>query len=147
MDILGIGVPEIIFILLLAFIILGPKDMQKIGRTAGKWLRDFVRSDMWKVFRDTSDEIRNIPTRLMREANVEELKKEVQDVQKDLKNSVEAQTKEIKEAKSDLESWARQQKFTIDTPETPPAADEEHTIAPPTKNNDSTEDKSDKDNE
>jgi len=73
MDILGIGPTELVFIVLIALIILGPKDMQKAGRTIGRWLRNMVTSDGWRVFRDTSRELRNLPNRLMREANLEEL--------------------------------------------------------------------------
>jgi sec-independent protein translocase protein TatB len=73
MDIFGIGPTELVFIVLIALIILGPKDMQKAGRTIGRWLRNLVTSDGWRVFRDTSRELRNLPNRLMREANLEEL--------------------------------------------------------------------------
>jgi len=85
MEILGIGPVELAFIFLLALILLGPKDMQKAGRTVGRWLRDFVSSDSWRAFRETSREIRNLPNRLMREANLEEIKH----VAEDIKESVD----------------------------------------------------------
>jgi Sec-independent protein translocase protein TatA len=71
MEILGIGPSELVFIVIIALIILGPKDMQKAGKTIGKWLRDIVTSDGWKVFQQTSRELRTLPTRLMRDANDE----------------------------------------------------------------------------
>jgi sec-independent protein translocase protein TatB len=74
MEILGIGAPELIFVILIALIVLGPKDMQKAGRTIGQWLNQLVRSDSWQVFQKTSREIRNLPTQLMREANYEMLR-------------------------------------------------------------------------
>ncbi len=80
MEILGIGAPEFIFILIIALIVLGPKDMQKTGRMIGKWLNQLVNSSGWKLFQNTSREIRRLPTTLMREANLEELN----EVQKDL---------------------------------------------------------------
>lgn len=76
MDIFGIGPTEIIFIILLALILLGPKEMEKTGRTIGRFLRDITRSDSWRAFRDTSRELRNLPNRLMREANIEDLELE-----------------------------------------------------------------------
>ena len=82
MDIFGIGPTELAFILLIALILLGPKDMQKAGRTIGRWMRDFVSSDSWRAFRETSRELRNLPNRLMREANLEELKDVADDVTK-----------------------------------------------------------------
>jgi len=47
MDFLGIGLPEIIFILLIAFVIFGPKRIVDISKTAGKVVRN--------VSRDASD--------------------------------------------------------------------------------------------
>jgi Sec-independent protein translocase protein TatA len=76
-EILGIGMPELVFIVLIALIVLGPRDMQKAGRTIGRWLRDLTNSDGWKVFQRTSREIRGLPTRLMREAQFEELDQEL----------------------------------------------------------------------
>ena len=79
MEILGIGAPELVFVVVIALIILGPKDMQKAGRTIGRWLNQLVQSDGWKAFQQTSREIRNLPNNLMREANMElaETEKEV----------------------------------------------------------------------
>jgi sec-independent protein translocase protein TatB len=80
MEILGIGASELIFIILIAIIVLGPKDMQKAGKTIGRWLNQFVRSDGWKALQRASKEIRNLPTNLMREANLEELHKMDRDI-------------------------------------------------------------------
>lgn len=85
MEILGIGPSELVFIIIIALIVLGPKDMQKAGRTIGKWLRQVVTSDGWKLFQQTSREIQTLPNRLMREAALDELK----EVQKDLKQPLE----------------------------------------------------------
>ena len=71
MEILGIGASELVFIVIVALIVLGPKDMQKAGKTIGKFLRDMVTSDGWKMFQKTSNELRTLPNRLMREANDE----------------------------------------------------------------------------
>lgn len=80
MEILGVGFSELIFILIIAIIVLGPKDMQKAGRTLGRWLNQMRTSDGWKVFQATSRELRNLPTKLMREANLDELDKEIRDI-------------------------------------------------------------------
>ncbi len=71
MEILGIGAPELIFIILIAIIVLGPKDMQKAGKTVGRWLNQLVNSDGWKALQQTSREIRKLPTQLMKEANLD----------------------------------------------------------------------------
>lgn len=71
MELLGVGLPELVFILIIALLILGPKDMEKTGRTIGRWLNQLINSDTWKVLRQGSRELRNLPTNLMREANLE----------------------------------------------------------------------------
>jgi Sec-independent protein translocase protein TatA len=87
MEILGIGMPELIFIVVIALIVLGPKDMQKAGKTIGKWMRDLVTSDGWKIFQQTSREIRTLPTKLMREANKE--LEQVNQIGRDLRNPLD----------------------------------------------------------
>jgi sec-independent protein translocase protein TatB len=82
MEILGVGTSELLFIIIIALIILGPRDMQKAGRTIGKWLRSIVTSDGWRIVRQTSSELRTLPNRLMREAN-----EELGDVGKELKDT------------------------------------------------------------
>jgi len=84
MEILGIGASELVFILIIAIIVLGPRDMQKAGRTIGRWLNQLIRSDGWKVFQRTSAELRNLPRNLMREANME-----IAEVEKDLRNAID----------------------------------------------------------
>jgi len=87
MDIFGIGPTELVFIILLALILLGPKEMEKTGRTIGRFLRDMTKSEGWRAFRDTSREIRNLPNRLMREANIEDLQKDVGKIGKEIEES------------------------------------------------------------
>ena len=87
MDIFGIGPTELAFIILIALILLGPKDMEKAGRAIGRFLRDMTKSEGWQAFRDTSRELRNLPNRLMREANLEDLKKDVNEIGKEVEES------------------------------------------------------------
>jgi sec-independent protein translocase protein TatB len=77
MEILGIGPMELFFIVLLAIIILGPRDMVKAGRTVGRFMRDVTRSEYYRAFVSSSRQIRDLPTRLIREANLEEELREV----------------------------------------------------------------------
>lgn len=84
MEILGIGASELVFIVLIALIVLGPKDMQKAGRTIGRWLNQLMRSDSWKIFQKTSTELRNLPRNLMREANME-----AAEMERELRNAID----------------------------------------------------------
>jgi len=77
MEFLGIGPMELLLIILLAIIIFGPKDIAKAGKTLGKSLNKFIRSDTWRTINQTSQELKNLPTRLMREAGMDELDKTI----------------------------------------------------------------------
>ena len=87
MEIFGIGTSELIFIILIAIIVLGPKDMQKAGRTIGRFLNQLIKSDSWKIFQQTSNELRNLPRNLMREANME-----MMEAEKDLRRVIDPRT-------------------------------------------------------
>jgi len=84
MDILGIGVPELAFIMIIALIVLGPKDMVAAGRTFGKTMRKIITSPTWKAVRTTGQELQNLPTRLMREAGLED---ELDELDRDLRDA------------------------------------------------------------
>ncbi|HQX18207.1 MAG TPA: hypothetical protein PLA27_17445 [Anaerolineales bacterium] len=77
MEILGVGPSEFVFIVLIAIIVLGPKNMKQAGRTIGHLLNRYVTSDAGKVVANTFKEITNLPQRLMREANLENFEKEM----------------------------------------------------------------------
>jgi Sec-independent protein translocase protein TatA len=77
MDFLGIGPMELAFIVIIALIVLGPKDMAKTGRTVGKFMRDVVKSDTWRAIKTTTRELEHLPNRMMREAGLEEDFKEL----------------------------------------------------------------------
>jgi Sec-independent protein translocase protein TatA len=95
MEILGIGPLELLFILLIALIVIGPKDMLKTGRNLGKTLRKVVTSPQWQTVTRTSREIRNIPNRLIREAGLEEVQQELNGLKKttaDIQNTLREST-------------------------------------------------------
>ena len=80
MEILGVGPLEFFFILIIALIVLGPKDMVKAGRTIGQFMRKVVTSPTWRAVNQTSNELRRLPNRLMREAGIEENLRQIKDV-------------------------------------------------------------------
>jgi Tat protein translocase TatB subunit len=59
----GIGTQELILILLVAFIFLGPKKLPEIARSLGKAVREFrkasaeLREEVEKEIEDTKEEI------------------------------------------------------------------------------------------
>jgi Sec-independent protein translocase protein TatA len=74
MEFLGIGPLELLVIFVLVLIIFSPKDLAQAGRTMGRWLNRLNRSETWRSMREVSSEMQNLPGRLAREAQLEELK-------------------------------------------------------------------------
>ncbi len=77
MELFGIGPLELLFIILIAVIVLGPKDIEKTAKAVGRGLYRLVRSDTWKTLTQTSRRIRTLPNELMRQAGIEELQKDL----------------------------------------------------------------------
>ncbi len=67
MEIFGIGPLELVLILLLALVILGPKEMINMSKKAAAWLRKFRQSDTWK----TTKEVMEIPNKVMEETGLD----------------------------------------------------------------------------
>jgi TatA/E family protein of Tat protein translocase len=59
----GIGVPELLVILVVALIVLGPKRLPEVAKALGKGLAEFR-----KATADLTDELRNAQTMIEREA-------------------------------------------------------------------------------
>lgn len=120
MNILGVGPLEFFLILIIALIILGPNDMAKSGRTIGRFLRKAITSPEWRTLIQASREMRNLPNRMMREAGIEDIKKELptpdQLIQESgLKEAVKDVNQELQEIK-EVSAWTTP---IIETPEEP----------------------------
>jgi len=77
MNIFGIGPLEFFLILVIALIIMGPNDMAKAGKTMGRSLRKIITSPEWRTLLQASREMRNLPNRMMREAGIEDIQKDL----------------------------------------------------------------------
>jgi sec-independent protein translocase protein TatB len=117
MEFLGVGPTEFIFIIIIALIVLGPKDLAKTGSTVGKWLNSVIHSDAWQAIRKTSEELRNLPTQLMREDNYEK---------------AQAERKQGPPVQTNAGTWSGRT-GTGTSPQTDPSPDpkSENTIHPP----------------
>ncbi|MGH2627895.1 MAG: twin-arginine translocase TatA/TatE family subunit, partial [Anaerolineales bacterium] len=73
MEILGIGPMELLLVLLLALALIGPRDLGKHARGLGRALRRLYRSEEWAAVQQASRNLRSLPNRLAREADLEEL--------------------------------------------------------------------------
>ena len=106
MDFLGIGPLELIAILLILFIVMGPTDLVKMGATFGRALRKLRQSDTWKAVQQATRELRSLPDSLARQANIEDL----EELKKELQHDLEAPRAEIEDLDRQFVAWTRQTK-------------------------------------
>jgi len=78
MEIFGIGPLELLLIVFLALIVLGPKEMIEMSKKTAGWLRKIRQSDAWKTTREVMD----IPTKVMKETGLEDELREMNTVSK-----------------------------------------------------------------
>ena len=111
MDIFGIGPLEFIFILLIAMVVVGPRNMGKAGKTIGSFLNRLYRSENWRLFNEASRNLRNLPSRLAREAALDEL----DTVRKTITDTSEKLTQEIQGLDAGLSAWKAPSPEPVDT--------------------------------
>ncbi|PKO13256.1 MAG: hypothetical protein CVU39_19795 [Chloroflexi bacterium HGW-Chloroflexi-10] len=147
MSIFGIGPLELAFIIIIMILVLGPQQMVTTARKMGVYIRKIVRSPMWTTIMDTSREIRDIPTRLVREAGLEEIRKEVKETSKSVKDIAKTSVpftplsidKSVPPMEEEPESDEENGSKTIDTPITQGSVSlpiEERSIKPQDKTGD-----------
>ncbi len=71
MKLFNVGSLEFVFILLLAFIVLGPEKAIKAAGDVARWIKGLTSSQFWKDLVSTSREIQDIPKKLMEDAEIQ----------------------------------------------------------------------------
>jgi Sec-independent protein translocase protein TatA len=113
MDFLGIGPLELILVFIIILLVLGPNEMVKTGKTLGEIFRKVFRSDEWKGLNRILREIRTLPNRLTREAELDKLKQEI-----DLDRQISPIAGEMKgDTSQNLDAWTNPPKPTDISPE------------------------------
>ena len=106
MQIFNIGPVELILIVLIMFILLGPEGMIKTARQIGTWVRQAIRSPIWRDIMGYSREIRDLPTKIVRETGLDEDLKEIQkttqEVNTDIKQTITDANKEVEQSLKDV---------------------------------------------
>jgi Sec-independent protein translocase protein TatA len=120
MEILGIGPLEFFFVLLIALIIIGPRDMAKTARTLGRSLNRLYKSEAWKTIVQASRNLRTLPNRLAREAEMADL----MEARKALKEAGEDVARDVQALRPDLKAWTTPPSGPPARPEPPPKPSE-----------------------
>jgi sec-independent protein translocase protein TatA len=56
----GIGFPELLIVLVIALIVLGPKKLPEVGRSLGKGMREF-KDSISGITSDDDEDVKHIP--------------------------------------------------------------------------------------
>jgi sec-independent protein translocase protein TatB len=100
MKIFNIGPLELVFILIVALLILGPKDMVKTGAQLGKFVRKVIKSPIWHSIVSISNEIRDIPRKIVTDTGldeeIKEFEQESRKIENDLRKDVDSISGDLK---------------------------------------------------
>ena len=77
MDILGIGLPELILIFIILMVVLGPDELITTGKNIGEFFNILIHSEQWEKAKEVNRQVRNLPNRLAREANIEDMEQDI----------------------------------------------------------------------
>jgi len=99
MDFLGVGPLELFFIIVIALVIIGPRDIVKAARSTGRFLNRLYKSEMWQTLMETVRQLRTLPNRLAREADLEEIdevRRSIEETGKDLAQDVKSLNEDLR---------------------------------------------------
>ncbi len=85
MEIFNIGPWELVLIIVLAMVVFGPEGMVKFARESAVFFRKVTRSSFWQELVSTSEELKDIPRQLVKEADLEESLREINRLQNSIK--------------------------------------------------------------
>ncbi len=77
MKFLGIGSLELILILIIAILVLGPDGMLKSARKVGQIIRDVKKSGIWQALIGSKESINKISQELVTETGIKEVRDEI----------------------------------------------------------------------
>lgn len=103
MEILGVGPMELLFIVIILLVVVGPRNLSSSARDIGRFLNRMYRSDTWRMMTEASRTLRNLPNQLARDAALEELDATQKELLK-AGREIRGQTSEIQEG---MTSWVK----------------------------------------
>lgn len=74
----GIGLPEIIILVLVSFVFIGPERSRSLALTLGRWLRRLITSTWWREFNQVANSLRDLPNTLVRMSELEDSLRQMQ---------------------------------------------------------------------
>ena len=125
MKFFNLGLAEIVLIVILALIILGPGNMVKTAREVGAFFRRVTKSPYWQEVWATRRELNEIPRILTKEANLDETFKDLNRETREMRSSVTSSMvdfiKEVEDPLKEVDADLKNEPpVTLEIPKPPP---------------------------
>lgn len=85
LNIFGIGPLELMGIMVLLLLLFGPKDLVRMARELGSLVNRLTRSEGYQTIQQASQEIRNLPQKILQETELDTVPKELKSIQSETK--------------------------------------------------------------
>ena len=82
----GVGLPELVILALLGFVVIGPERSREVALSAGRFLRKVMTSSWWKDFTSITGSLRDLPNTLVRMAEIEEAQADLERTMRDIED-------------------------------------------------------------
>ena len=99
MQIFNLGIGEVLFVILIAVIVLGPERLAVSSHRAGRYIHGAVSSPVWRDILATTHELREIPNQLMEESG---LRDDLKDIQYSISDAGADVSRELTGARDEL---------------------------------------------
>lgn len=95
----NIGITEIILLLLIAFVVVGPNDLPKVARALGRFVR-YLRNMLKEIKRETgfdevADELRGVNREIRREIKDLDIREDLRQVETDVRKELKSVESEV----------------------------------------------------
>ena len=89
----GVGLPELIIVALLGFVVIGPERSRELALQLGRMMSKVMRSPWFSEFQQITNALRNLPTTLVRMAELEEAQADIQRTISDIERETKVEVK------------------------------------------------------
>lgn len=90
----NIGMTEIILLLIIAFVVVGPQDLPKVARALGRFVR-YIRTMIEEIKRETgfdevAQELKGINREIQQDLKAADIRQDLKDAKKEIDQSLKA---------------------------------------------------------
>jgi len=105
LNIFGIGPLELVGIFVLLLLLFGPTDLVRMARELGQWVNRLTRSQEYQTIQQASQEIRNLPQKILQETELETLS---QELKSEIKGKEKSVTEPAPAAPQPFSAWTQE---------------------------------------